>query len=182
MKQSTDTLFAALVEATKQSMNDAETLNALPLDMLNQKADASSWSALECVEHLNRYGDFYLPEVRTRITQSQTTPHPVFKSQFLGDYFAKSVAPEAKKMKTFKSMDPAGSNLTLDVLDRFITQQQEWLTLIDQARKVNLMKVKTAISISKIIKLKLGDTFRVNINHNRRHMLQALRAVGQGAE
>ena len=46
--------------------------------------------------------------------------------------------------------------------------------LVNHASKnVNLDKIKTAISISKLIRLKLGDTFRVLIYHNERHIKQA---------
>ena len=38
---------------------------------------------------------------------------------------------------------------------------------------LDLNKIKTAISISKWIKLKLGDTFRVVVYHNERHIKQA---------
>lgn len=41
------------------------------------------------------------------------------------------------------------------------------------ARNKDLGKIKTSISISKWIKLKLGDTFRVIIYHNERHIVQA---------
>jgi len=46
---------------------------------------------------------------------------------------------------------------------------------LDVCAKVDIGKTKTAISISKWIKLKLGDTLRVVIYHNQRHMAQAKR-------
>ena len=44
---------------------------------------------------------------------------------------------------------------------------------MDLSKKINISKTRTAISISKIIRLKLGDTFRFNVAHNERHLLQA---------
>ena len=58
-------------------------------------------------------------------------------------------------------------------IDRFINQQKEYLELIEKSKKINLTKTKTAISISKLIKLRLGDTFRFITAHNERHLLQA---------
>jgi uncharacterized damage-inducible protein DinB len=46
--------------------------------------------------------------------------------------------------------------------------------LLQSAREVDLNRTKTAISITKLITLKLGDTFRFVITHNERHMAQAL--------
>lgn len=77
------------------------------------------------------------------------------------------------KMKTFQSMNPAGSQLGTEVLEKFLKQQEELLALLEKAKTVDLAKTKTAISISKLIKLRLGDTFRVVIYHNYRHIVQA---------
>ena len=48
---------------------------------------------------------------------------------------------------------------------------------LNNSRNINLNKVKTNITISKLIKLKLGDTFRFLTYHNERHIIQALKAV-----
>ncbi len=55
-----------------------------------------SWSILECLEHLNLYGDFYIPEIKNRIESSKTLPKENFKSRILGNYFAKSMLPKEK--------------------------------------------------------------------------------------
>ncbi|MGB3549023.1 MAG: hypothetical protein WBA17_18760 [Saprospiraceae bacterium] len=39
-------------------------------------------------------------------------------------------------------------------------------------------RTKTAVSITKLIRLRLGDTLRVVVYHNQRHVAQALRAAG----
>src|SRR5690606_11364077 len=102
-----------------------------------------------------------------------------FKSGVLGGYFAKSMLPKEKlnKMKTFKDKDPMGSKLDKTSIDRFISQQAQILNLLDKSREIDLNKTKTAISISKLIKLKIGDTFRVVIYHNERHIVQANKIV-----
>src|SRR5690606_40886810 len=107
-----------------------------------------------------------------------------FKSSWLGNYVAKSMLPKEKlnKMKTFKSMDPAGSDLNKNVLNRFIAQQNTLLDLLEAARKVSLTKTKTGISITPWLKLRLGDTFRVVIYHNLRHVLQAEKAKENAIE
>lgn len=77
------------------------------------------------------------------------------------------------KMKTFKDKNPIGSGLDKRTIERFINQQEQLLNLLDKSKEIDLNKIKTAISISKWIKLKLGDTFRVVIYHNDRHIVQA---------
>jgi len=82
-----------------------------------------------------------------------------------------------KKIKTFKSMNPLKDKLDREVLDIFLIQQQDILKLLDQSKNLNLSKVKASISIARWIKLKLGDTLRVLIYHNYRHVKQAQRCL-----
>ena len=53
------------------------------------------------------------------------------------------------------------------------------LEVLEKSSTLNLSKIKTAISISNWIKLRLGDTFRVLIYHNYRHMVQAEKILKQ---
>lgn len=179
MKVKSATLVSELIELTKQNINHVEALNQPPLYAINKKAGKTIWSALECIEHLNLYGDYYLPEIEQRILKSKTDPNTYFKSGILGNYFAKSMLPKAplKTMQTFKDKNPNGSLLDKTTLERFIAQQEKTLELLDKAQHVSLNKTKTSISLSKWIKLKLGDTFRVVIYHNKRHIVQALKAL-----
>lgn len=72
-------------------------------------------------------------------------------------------------------MNPIKSNLDKSVLSEFISQQKQMSNLLNDAENIDLNKVKTSISISNFIKLKLGDTFRFVILHNLRHVEQAKR-------
>lgn len=147
------------------------------IEQLNWKANAESWSILECLEHLNLYGQFYIPAIRKAIDGAKKIDQlPLFKSGILGNYFAKSMLPKegvvTNKMKTFRDKYPASSQLNKKVIENFLHQQHQFLTLLDAAEQVNLNKTKTPITISNLIKLKLGDTFRFVIYHHQRHMVQ----------
>lgn len=182
MKFNTSTLFDELIDYTKNHLNYLQEIDSLKLEQLQSRPRPNSWNALECVEHLNRYGDFYIPELKLRISNSKYAAKKYFKSGILGNYFAKSMLPSAKKIQTFKSMNPIGSNLDKEVISKCIMQQKEILSILNEARKVDLTKTKTAISISKIIKLRLGDTLRIVIYHNDRHFLQAKNAINNLSE
>lgn len=167
-------LIQTLLEQTRQIINQSEKLKSYDLDTLTWKENEISWSILECFEHLNLYGDFYLPQMDSKIKNSSTKTDLEFKSGILGNYFAKSMLPKEKlnKMKTFKDKNPLNSNLDKTVIDRFIDQQIKLLDLLNQSRNVSLNKVKIQTSVSSIIKLKLGDTFQFFINHIIRHLKQ----------
>ncbi|RWX00234.1 DinB family protein [Flavobacterium cerinum] len=178
MKIRSEELIQDLIERTRQNINQAELLKIKTDNALNYKAASQSWSALECLEHLNLYGRFYLPEIAKQIEQSRYPKETDFKSGLLGNYFANSLLPKEKlnKMNTFKSMNPLNSELDISVIDNFLDQQIQMLELLNKARHVSLNKTKAGISISSLIKLKLGDTFRVVIYHNQRHIQQAEKA------
>lgn len=167
-------LIQTLLEQTRQITNEAEQLKTYDLQTLTWKAYPNSWNILECIEHLNLYGNFYLPQMEEKIRNSDTENEIDFNSGFLGNYFAKSMLPKAKlnKMKTFKDKNPLNAKLDKTVIDNFINQQIKLLELLNQSRNVSLNKVKIATSISKLVKLKLGDTFQFFINHIIRHFTQ----------
>ena len=176
----TTDLLEDLTKRTLQNIKDIELLSDFDASILNKKESTEKWSALECIAHLNFYSDFYLPEFDRRIRLSgYTRPSDTFNSGLLGNYFAKIVGPldGAKKMKTLKISDPIHSEVDPGTLAKFKEHLMQTLVLLEKASEVNLVKTKTSISISKFIKLRLGDGFRVVIYHNQRHIEQALKAV-----
>lgn len=179
MNINSEELIIDLIERTKGVLNEAEGFNQVSLEQLNKKASAENWSVLECLEHLNRYGDFYILEIDAKINSSSKKHDEQFNSNWLGEYFSDMMLPKEnfKPMKTLKNMNPNGSNLNKDTVDKFIDQQKSILNLLNKARSVSLTKTKTGISITRFLKLRLGDTFRVVIYHNQRHILQAKKAL-----
>ncbi|MCG9792925.1 DinB family protein [Flavobacterium algicola] len=162
------------LEYTLQVLKKAEKLKYSDLNTLTWRKCETSWNILECLEHLNLYGNFYLQQMETKINDSKTRPELEFTSGILGSYFAKSMLPQKKinKIKTFKSKDPINVNLNTSVIDTFINQQIKLLQLLECSRHVSLKKIKIETSISSLIKINLGDTFQFFINHIIRHFIQ----------
>lgn len=169
-----ENLIQSLIEQTRQIINQVEQLKIYDSRQLTWKANPTSWNILECLEHLNLYGDFYLPEIESKIRNSNSKSETTFKSGFLGGYFAKSMLPKEKlnKMKTFKDKNPLNAKLDKSVIEKFIGQQVKLLELLNKSRNVNLNNVRIETSISSLIRIKLGDTFQFFINHTIRHLKQ----------
>jgi len=169
-------LIADLKARTSELIKQAEAFKQLPTERLNQKSSSTSWSVLECLEHLNLYGDFYLPEIESCIIDGEKiNQDPNFKSGWFGERTVQDMLPKndkLKKMNTFKDKNPLNSDLSIATIDRFIKQQEGILRLLDLASSVHLEKVKTKITLP-LIKFKLGTTFRFVIYHNQRHLWQA---------
>ncbi len=174
MRTLSETLILDLIETTNQNLNFAELLKQKTDEELKWKENQESWNILECLEHLNLYGQFYIPEIEKTILNSRYKSEREFKSGILGKYFAESMLPKQKlnKMKTFKDKNPLNNNLNRKVIDEFINQQIKIIDLLNKSKTVSLGKNKVKITLTKLIKLKLGDTFRFVINHNIRHFKQ----------
>ncbi|SFT37532.1 DinB superfamily protein [Lishizhenia tianjinensis] len=176
----TQKLIEQLIGNSERHLQFAEACKKIDISHLNYKANAESWSVLECIEHLNLYGDFYNPSLKQSLSKAKPAVRRHFKPGLLGNYFTQSMYPKEKlnKMKTFKDKNPVGSTLNLSHLDRFINQQHQFIELLKEAEHKNL-NFKTPISISKWLKLKLGDTFHFVSAHNERHIQQAKRILNQ---
>jgi len=177
MKFKTEELIADLTSRTEQIIKTVELYKSLPIEQLSWRPGPEKWNVIECLEHLSLYSDFYLPAINNSINGAiKNGPSEFFKSGILGNYFALSMPPREKlnTMNTFKSKNPLGkvsdNNLAIE---RFLNYQKQTLKLLENAKKVNLTKAKTATTIGKLVKIRLGDTFRVVIYHNERHIVQA---------
>lgn len=142
-----------------------------------------SWSANECLQHLNSYGRYYLPAIDRVLSKSQTSESSnQFSPGWLGNYFTKLMMPEAdgtlsKKMHSPSDHSPKTIIETHLVISEFIDQQEKLLQLLRMAKKIDLNKNRVGISIAPFIKLKLGDVFMFLIAHIVRHTHQAERAL-----
>ncbi len=154
------------------------TFQNLDEETLLKPAANGGWSIAQCLEHLNRYGRFYLPEIEKALTRNkQSANSDWFESGWLGNQFIKMLDPSTgkKKMRTFKDYNPAPNLDAQAIVAEFITQQERLLMLLNTCRQVDLNANRIPISISRWVKLKLGDVLQFLIAHNERHLLQAKR-------
>lgn len=179
MKTSNKELLDKLIDITRHNINAAEHLKQLPLETLNLKPNATAWSALECLEHLNLYSNFYLPELQQKITANTKNAPVYFKSGIIGNLLVNMVIPKenTKKMKTFGTMNPNNKPLDSTVINTFLLDQEVLLALLTNSYTTNLNKIVIPVTFSKLIKLKIGDTLRFMVYHNQRHVQQAVRVV-----
>jgi hypothetical protein len=182
---------------SKDLLSELRTITERNIDLLRQrfsnlsdqqkswKKDTNSWSILEVFAHLNAYANYYHPVFSKRIeTTRYREPKDVFISSPLGKSAWKSMklgnAKNVKRrMKSPKSFNPTfETDLVRGTdIESFENDQLHLLTILTNAEEVNLRKVKVPISISKIIRLRLGDALQFVIYHNERHMQQALNII-----
>jgi hypothetical protein len=153
-------------------------------EFLNRPAADGGWSIAQCLDHLNSYGLYYLPQIEKALSAAGLVgPDQDYKSSWLGSYFIKMMEPETgkKKYKAFKDHIPASELNAVEVVAEFIRQQEKLLHYLRTAARRDLNKT-LPISISRLIRLKLGDVFQFIIAHNERHMQQAQRNLARQEE
>lgn len=161
---------------------EVRSWDALPAETLLASPEPGSWSAAQCLDHLNGYGDFYLPHMSRALDAAAPLGSKTFQSGWLGGYFARSMEPRPdgtpkSKIKAVAKHTPLPDLDAAAVRRTFLEQQDELLRLIEIARAKNLEQRAIPISIASWIRLRTGDVFRFLIAHNRRHFAQALRAL-----
>ncbi|MEM1136515.1 MAG: hypothetical protein AAGI07_11810 [Bacteroidota bacterium] len=108
---------------------------------LSLKPNSEKWSALACIEHLNRYCAFYIPYFKKPSLKQVNDKEIYFTSDWLWKKFTNMMSPEnTKKQKTLKHMNPLHSNLTKENLYTFIAWQKGLLEILNLLKKKTLIK------------------------------------------
>lgn len=178
-------LCTTLREQVGRMIEEAQELEKLGTEKLNKQPAPGVWSIAQVLEHLNSYNRYYLPHIDKALqdADAQNIPQATqYRPGFFGNYFTKMMQPAAlgkqlKKYKAPKDHRPPPQLDTVMVLKEFYEGQQRLIQLLEQAVLSDLGKVKVPISISRLIRLKLGDTLRFLIAHQLRHFEQIKRGV-----
>ncbi len=170
-------LLEDLSRNVEETIATAQQLQQLPPVLLNQQPAPGKWSIAQVLEHLNSYNRYYLPEMEKALKGSSVPFNPVFRAGLFGNYFTNMMQPGEDgrilhKMQAPKDHRPAAILDTTKVLAEFMTGQAHLLELMTLAGKTDMNRLKVPVSISRFIKLKLGDTFRFLTAHQLRHFVQ----------
>lgn len=170
-------LLEQLARDVEQTIAQAQTLQRLDGSHLSS-APTGKWNVLQVLYHLNSYNSYYLPHIALAIAQGSNVPYSAsFKPGLLGNYFVATMLPASngrvKNAMKAPADHVAGAGYNdISAITTFIEGQENLLQLLRQARNVNMTRIKVPISISRFIKIRLGDTFRFLIAHQQRHFLQ----------
>ena len=184
-KFKTEDLLNELTQDVRRIKEAAEFFGAGDKNKLVYAPDPSKWSVVQIFEHLNAYNRHYLPLIEKELSVVTYDTNAWFTSGYWGEKFTKSMKPtnvyEIKnKMKTMKKMSFPNSLNVDTVLKEFIAGQEKLLQLLERAKGKDLAKIHIPITLTKLVKLRLGDTFRFLIAHEQRHMIQARNTIKEG--
>lgn len=144
------------------------------LHVLNQKPSADRWSALECIEHLNRYNLFYLDEIERALSRIDSAfKDEDVKYSWLGKKFIRMMDPSnVKQHKTLKHMNPVNSVLSKDTVEVFLAGQDRLAGLLQKAHSKNINAGKVRVEFLRLLKLTLPECIEFLVVHQQRHIKQ----------
>ena len=146
--------------------------------LLNQRPAPTSWSILECLEHLNRYSRYCNPAFAKALTTTAPLPSPPAEVTYswLGSKSVAMMRPtNGKKSRALKHLNPLGSCLDREVLTEFDRHQARLLELPALARTANLNRKAVPVEFFRLLKLRLGEALEFVVVHQQRHVQQAQR-------
>lgn len=179
------TLLQQLSEQTESHLQLAiSSWQMLPHSSFARIPAPNAWSANQCLQHLNGYGQYYLPLLEKALLTAKHQPRDAsYKAGWLGAWFTSLMQTEPttqrpkKPMKAAKQHSPTQILPSHEVIGEFIDQQERLLVLLQEAMNYNLGSARIPISIASFVKLKLGDVLTFLVAHNHRHVQQAMRAL-----
>ncbi len=146
--------------------------------ILCQPSPTGGWSIVQCLAHLNSYGDYYLPYLRQGLEKPPaTTSGNPYVGSWLGTYLIRLMEPDRSRA-TFKAItrhQPREIDNAHGVVTVFIDQQASLLDLLKRAQQADVNTRWIPLSIAPFIRLSAGDILEFLVVHTKRHLIQARR-------
>jgi len=181
-KFKSEELIDQLESDVRQMITAADHLKTADPVKLSYASQEGAWSVAQVLEHMNLYNRHYLPIVEKSMIHISKDTNAWFVPGLWGNYFVRLMMPRnvfeiKNKMKTMKSFSPTKGLNVEAVFKEFNQHQHKLLQLLEVARRRNLNTIHVPVTVSRFIRLRLGDMFRFLVAHELRHMIQARNAV-----
>lgn len=152
--------LAGLLAVQRDVVRFADRLPKTSAAKLNARPGPKRWSALECLEHLNRYAEHYLPRLSARVVSTEIAPKRAYKPGLLGKPFALSMHPARRnrRLSSPGNMNPLGSRLDPEaVAGAFRQNMNVYLEVLRRLEGKGLRGNRVPVSAFPIVRLHLGD-------------------------
>lgn len=158
--------------------------SGLSSEQLNWKPAAGSWSVGQCFDHLITANRGMAAKIEP-VTQGKQKATFFEKLPFLpklfGGFITRAVAPESpRKIKNPGIFDPAESDISADVIERFLEDQNKIAAVMRAGGNVDPEKIIMTSPVAVFITYSLLDGYRIIVWHEKRHLQQAERVMQTG--
>jgi hypothetical protein len=166
----------ASLDASDQRATDLA--RPLSVAQLNWRADQSTWSIGQCLDHLRVANEVYGPPITSALHGTGTGPVDEITPGWFGRWFIRTVIePSPKTLKNQKA--PAKivpvAKVDATILDQFLKSNLKTRELIARARSFDVNRVRFKNPFVFWIRFTVGTGLEILARHEDRHLLQAER-------
>ena len=158
-----------------------ELAAGLTVEQLNWRADQSSWSIGQCLDHLRVANEVYGRAIASALSGTPGGPVDQITPGWFGRWFIGTVIePSARtqKRKAPKTIVPIAT-VDATILDQFLQSNQDTRRLIDRAQPFDVNRVRFVNPFVSWIRFTVGTGLEIITKHEDRHLLQAERVRQQ---
>jgi hypothetical protein len=169
-------------ERARSNRRAAESLVArMTPEQLGWRPAASSWSAIEVLEHLNRVAAGYHARIQRAI---ETCRHRNlvddggFRTGWLQRWFIRQLEPRPhqRRLPAPRAFRPVQrACVDESVRDHFFELSDRSLQLLGEADGVHLHRMRFSSPVTPLLRFNLGEAFWVLVAHEDRHLQQVQR-------
>ena len=155
-----------------------DQLSGLSLSQLNWKPGPETWSIGQCLDHLVVSDCLYFPAYK-KITEGKYQVNFWQSWSPFSGLFGKMLVSQVqeqprKKMKTPKALRPTESKVDIGIYERFDKHLDSLLKYIALSAQLDIDKIKITSPVSKFITYSLRNSFLLLVQHEHRHLNQAI--------
>ena len=173
--------FDAVTSQLTAAADDARSaFGKLSPEQLNWKPSETGWSVGQCLEHIIKtntefYDDFDLIATGGRTNSVWENWSPM--TGFFGRFLIKTLSNDAKKTKAPSKKIVPPSDISADIVERFVAHHAELNEKIAATANADWDKTVVTSPFLAIMTYRLSDGYRIVVEHSKRHIRQAKRVT-----
>jgi len=167
-------LLASLASSDQRAATLARPLSVA---QLNWRADQSTWSVGQCLDHLRVANKVYGAAIGSALTGTGTGPVNEITPGWFGRYFIRTViepSPNTRKQKAPAKIVPIAT-VDATILDQFLHSNEQTRQLIARAQSFDVNRLRFKNPFVSWIRFTVGTGLEIIATHEERHLLQAER-------
>ena len=171
-------LQSVMDELDKADREAKQLVSELAEPDLNwQPGGGTGWSVAQCLDHLGQMNTVYTAALRSAVREADPKTvarrGPIQPGWFGGWFVRQMEPPPRRKLKSPKQGRPAARRSGPEVLRAFLAAHDEVRALIDEARALDLNRIRFRNPFIGWLRFTVGTGMLVINAHDRRHLWQA---------
>ena len=174
------TFIKTVLQKGEEAINRVSLeFSGLSLEQLNWKPSSQSWSIAQCLDHLiishNSYGSSFGSIAGGNYKMGLWQSYSPF-TYLSGKLMKQQLQEQPKrKFKAPKKIQPSASEMERDIIDRYQKNLEAFLDQISKCGNIDIDKTIITSPILSIVTYSLRDAFQFLMQHEHRHINQAIR-------